>query len=157
MLNWSRALGVWQRFPLRGAGQLKALAVGEREGGLSLWLASSGCRVHCTDLHGPSQEARTLHAKHGIQAPVVYEAQDIIALSYPDGTFDVVVLEERDRCPFYQGATTAGAFRAAPRAEAGRFALRGEPGPGRIAGCASVSSAGTATGATFVGLGIRTF
>ena len=94
VLNWSRALGVWQRFPLAGTGQdLKALAVGEREGGLSLWLASSGYSVHCTDLHGPAPEARTLHAKHGVQAGVVYEAQDITALTYPAGTFDVVVFK----------------------------------------------------------------
>ena len=42
--NWSRALAFWQRH-LDDSHPRRALALGERGGGLSLWLASQGIEV----------------------------------------------------------------------------------------------------------------
>ena len=90
--NWSRALPFWQRHLDRGHPR-RALALGERGGGLSLWLASQGIEVTCTDLEASLDPARDLHERFGVRALVTYENQDATAISHPDGTFDVVVFK----------------------------------------------------------------
>ena len=90
--NWSRALPFWQRHLDRGQPR-RALALGERGGGLSLWLASQGIEVTCTDLDASLDPARDLHERFGVGALVTYENQDATAISHPDGTFDVVVFK----------------------------------------------------------------
>jgi hypothetical protein len=53
--TWSRAVRFWEsRAPIRG----RALELGARRGGLSLWLAAHGCDVLCSDLWGSQCRAR---------------------------------------------------------------------------------------------------
>ncbi len=88
--SWSRALPVWERsLPARG----NALGIGEREGGLSLWLASRGFNVTCTDLNAFPQETKALHERYGVNERVTYALADATALPFPDGSFDVVVFK----------------------------------------------------------------
>ena len=90
--NWSRALAFWQRH-LDGSHARRALALGERGGGLSLWLASQGIEVVCTDLEASLDPARDLHERFGVRALVTYENQDATAIHHPDGSFDVVIFK----------------------------------------------------------------
>ena len=90
--TWSRALPLWEE-ALGSKRSGLALALGEREGGLSLWLAGQGFHVLCTDLHPPGAEARSLHALHGVADRITYGAQDATDLHLQDGTFDVVIFK----------------------------------------------------------------
>ena len=91
--NWARALTLWQReIDLRRP--RRALALGEHEGGLSLWLASRGIDVVCTDVDDSFETgARALHRRFGVADHVTYDVQDATAISQPDGSFDLVVVK----------------------------------------------------------------
>lgn len=92
--SWSRALPLWTAALAHlPAGPRTALALGERDGGLSLYLAHQGIRTICSDLHGPTDAARALHRLHGVQALVDHEAIDALAIPKPDASFDVVIFK----------------------------------------------------------------
>ncbi len=101
--NWSRALKLWEDYLPEGENR-KAAAFGEREGGLSLWLATKGFDVECSDYGDNFKLAEKLHAKHGVTNRITYSQQDITAINFPDNSFDVVMfksvigaLSEKDR------------------------------------------------------------
>jgi len=90
--SWSRALPLWERhIPERRP--LSALGIGEREGGLSLWLATKGIEVTCTDLHPFPPATRELHQRHGVTGLIRYAQADATALPFADGVFDLVVFK----------------------------------------------------------------
>jgi SAM-dependent methyltransferase len=92
--SWSRALPLWtDALSQLPAGPRTALALGERDGGLSLYLAQQGVRTVCSDLHGPTNGARELHHAHGVQALVDHEVIDALAIPKPDASFDVVIFK----------------------------------------------------------------
>ncbi|MCU0436136.1 MAG: class I SAM-dependent methyltransferase [Bacteroidia bacterium] len=94
--NWSKALPCWEKAlppakPQTGAAP-KALELGGREGGLSLWLAQKGFQVICSDLSGAEATASPLHRQHGVTAKITYA--DIDASNIPfENEFDVVVFK----------------------------------------------------------------
>lgn len=90
--NWSRALPLWQSHLVHPPGS-RALAIGERDGGLSMLLAENNYWTYCTDVQPPGPRARALHRSHGLDELVEYEAQDVTALTYTDAMFDVVVFK----------------------------------------------------------------
>lgn len=87
--SWARAIPLWEEHipPER---PLRALGIGEREGGLSLWLAVKGIDVVCSDLNTFPEMTRTLHERHGVQMHITYAQADATALPFPDGSFDIV-------------------------------------------------------------------
>jgi SAM-dependent methyltransferase len=87
--SWSRAMPLWQEHipPDR---PLRALGIGEREGGLSLWLAAQGIDVVCSDLNAFPETTRQLHERHSVQQHMTYAQADATALHFPDGSFDIV-------------------------------------------------------------------
>jgi SAM-dependent methyltransferase len=90
--TWSQALDLWNKHvdgQLRGA---RALEVGGRNGGLSLWLAEQGANVVCSDLGGPSEKARALHKAHGVDHLVTYLDLDATVMTF-DAEFDIVVFK----------------------------------------------------------------
>lgn len=87
--SWSRALPLWQKH-LPSSRPLKALGIGEREGGLSLWLAAQGVDVVCSDLRPFPPETKELHARFGVQENISYAQADATALPFDDASFDVV-------------------------------------------------------------------
>jgi SAM-dependent methyltransferase len=90
--NWSRAVSLWQ--PMIDLHHPRhALALGERQGGLSLWLAARGIEVVCTDLRPSFGPARALHQQYGVADLVTYEVQDATAITWADGSFDLVVFK----------------------------------------------------------------
>lgn len=90
--SWSRALPLWRAY-LPTQRPVGALAVGEREGGLSLWLAGEGFHVVCSDLHTFPEATTRLHQHHGVQDRISYNLADATALPFPDACFEVVIFK----------------------------------------------------------------
>ncbi len=91
VVNWSMCLDLWEPF-VRSNRPLDCLEIGARKGGLSLWLASRGHRVTCTDISDPREEAQEVHARYPFCATVKYRALDATRMSF-DGLFDLVVFK----------------------------------------------------------------
>ncbi|MEE8452698.1 MAG: class I SAM-dependent methyltransferase [Thermoguttaceae bacterium] len=90
--NWGRALEYWEENTSVVLEQAKALEVGARHGGLSLWLANKGVDVLCSDLDGPSDKAKESHKKYQTACPIEYDS--INALDIPFEThFDIVLFK----------------------------------------------------------------
>jgi SAM-dependent methyltransferase len=87
--SWSRALPLWEKH-IPAERPLKALGIGEREGGLSLWLANKGIDVVCTDLGPLPQATYELHRRYGVSDRITYAQADATALAFADETFDLV-------------------------------------------------------------------
>lgn len=90
--NWSKSLTYWidnSHVNLQGS---RALELGGRHGGLSLWLAQQGASVVCTDLTGPSELAREKHRKFGVENRIEYASANALDLSYQD-EFDLVIFK----------------------------------------------------------------
>lgn len=92
--SWSRALPLWKRHLGRlPEGRSPALALGERDGGLSLLLAEHGCDVICSDLKGPTDQARSMHETLGWDWAIDYRSIDALAIPFPDSSFQVVAFK----------------------------------------------------------------
>ncbi|MCB1185229.1 class I SAM-dependent methyltransferase, partial [bacterium] len=89
VVTWSRAVRCWCAAGLPGPGRT-VVDLGSRRGGLSLLFARDGAHVVCSDLDGPSPEARALHERHGVADRVDYRALDATALDLPDRSVDAV-------------------------------------------------------------------
>ncbi|MBX3744345.1 MAG: class I SAM-dependent methyltransferase [Verrucomicrobiae bacterium] len=89
--NWARCLPYWREWiPSNGVEPLRVLAVGERNGGMSLWFARMGCRVVCTDVDGPTPLAKEIHQRHGVTDRIEYAAASLMGLPYEADSFDIV-------------------------------------------------------------------
>jgi SAM-dependent methyltransferase len=90
--NWSVALDFWTRHGTRPLDGARALEVGSRHGGLSLWLALQGARVVCSDVGPPSARAVRKHRAAGLSHRISYQAVDATRMPYRSA-FDVVVFK----------------------------------------------------------------
>ncbi len=90
--NWSVALQYWKRNSVHKLALVKALEIGSRNGGLSLWLALGGARVLCTDLGAPAAKAIQKHRSFGVAHRIEYEALDATDIPYVD-RFDLVLFK----------------------------------------------------------------
>ncbi len=91
--NWSKALPFWESIPaLNTSARLECLELGSNRGGLSLWLASKGHKVLCTDYENPGLKASPLHTKYGLTDSIQYLQLDALKIPYTE-KFDVVVFK----------------------------------------------------------------
>ncbi len=90
-VNWSNALRFWDTACIDYKGK-KVLDIGSRNGGLSLWFALKGAEVICSDLNGPSEQAKVLHRKYNVTDKIKYECIDATNIPYID-YFDIVVFK----------------------------------------------------------------
>ncbi|MCT4582619.1 MAG: class I SAM-dependent methyltransferase [Flavobacteriales bacterium] len=90
--NWSKALPFWEE-KIDFNKHKKALALGEREGGLSLWLALLGIDVMCTDYHKFPETPLPLHKKHAITDQIKYGQENALNLSFKANSFDIIVFK----------------------------------------------------------------
>jgi len=88
--NWSLALRLWDPHVPQGFGNCLELGCGP--GGISLWLASKGNHVVCSDIKGPSESARDLHRLHGVSKLVNYQEINAIAIPYRE-QFDIIAIK----------------------------------------------------------------
>jgi SAM-dependent methyltransferase len=98
--TWKHALYYWdavleKRLPGldQSQSQGEALDLGARDGGLSLYLAEKGFKVVCSDLEGPTESARELHAKRGYADRVTYQAINATEIPFEDEHFDAVIFK----------------------------------------------------------------
>ena len=92
--TWSKALPFWKKnFAIKT--DMKALAIGEREGGISLWLALQGVSVVCTDYNDFPEETSQLHKRYNVSDRIHYERGiDLADLSkFLPNSFDLVVFK----------------------------------------------------------------
>lgn len=89
--SWECALSLWEK-NVNFTKDTKCLALGEWDGGLSLWLALKGCDVTCSDYELSEKRASELHDKYNIRSIVKY--QDINAFDIPhENAFDVIIFK----------------------------------------------------------------
>lgn len=89
--TWSRALQFWEN-EVDWSKVKHALELGARQGGLSLWLASKGINVICSDRGDTQVTAEPLHKKHNLTSLVKYEDIDATSIPY-ENHFDVIVFK----------------------------------------------------------------
>jgi SAM-dependent methyltransferase len=89
--NWKHALFFWEK-QLSDNNQLKCLELGGRRGGPSLWLASKGHEVVCSDLENPEENATKLHSKYDLSGMIRYEAISATNIPY-ENEFDVIIFK----------------------------------------------------------------
>ena len=87
--NWALALEFWRHKSALDWQGKQALEIGGRNGGLSLWAAKQGLQVICSDLEGPTEQARKLHEAHGMRGAIEYANINAVDIHYEDH-FDVV-------------------------------------------------------------------
>lgn len=91
VFTWAGCLDYWRpQLSHRTDRPQRVLAIGERQGGLSLWFALQGYDVVCTDVFPPHASARQMHARFGVSDRITYAAVDALSLPFPDASFDVV-------------------------------------------------------------------
>lgn len=91
--NWGSSLDFWNQKTSLNLENGYALELGSRNGGISLWLATKGCRVVCSDLSGPTEHARTLHDSYGVSHLIEYNNIDATDIPYDDNSFEVVTFK----------------------------------------------------------------
>jgi len=92
IVNWSLALGFWDKSADLPDQSFKCLELGARDGGLSLWLANKGYHVVCSDVQDPEPTASALHKQYGVTDQIDYEAIDAINIPYQNH-FDIVIFK----------------------------------------------------------------
>jgi SAM-dependent methyltransferase len=94
--TWQHALLLWEKTldsAFNDLTNLRALEIGARDGGLSLWLAEKGLSVVCSDIFGPSEQAFVLHTQYGLKHRIEHRALDATAIDEPDASFDITLFK----------------------------------------------------------------
>ena len=88
--NWSLALRFWEPHIFNGSADCLELGCGP--GGVSLWLASRGNFVICSDVQEPNTSVRQLHQLYGVSDFIKYQAIDARAIPYVE-KFDIIIMK----------------------------------------------------------------
>jgi len=91
LVNWSKALPFWEEQLKEPSKGKKALELGGRNGGISLWLGLKGYEVICSDLENPKESASKLHAQYD-HLNIRYEAINATDIPY-ENEFDLVIFK----------------------------------------------------------------
>lgn len=91
VVNWSKSINYFDSY-LSTTNNI-CIELGANKGGLSLWLASKGNNVICSDLYSPALNASKIHNKYECSNKISYEAIDATNIPYKDYYFDIVVFK----------------------------------------------------------------
>ncbi len=91
--NWSRPLRYWQQHSQLDFNGRAALELGANRGGLSLWLASLGADVVCSDIQQPGPDVRAFHAQYSGSERIAYAQADASTLPFDNDCFDLVIFK----------------------------------------------------------------
>lgn len=89
--NWSQLIRYWQPVLETLPRNSKVLAVGERNGGLALWLALLGFDVLCTDMREPTEQAMQLHKQYNVAHKIQYRSFDLVQDDLGSEQFDIII------------------------------------------------------------------
>lgn len=90
--NWSKCLAFWKENADLNPNK-KVLALGEREGGLSLYFALNGHEVICSDYNIMPDTTKKMHESYGIASKITYAEIDMKAINLPDESVDIVLFK----------------------------------------------------------------
>jgi SAM-dependent methyltransferase len=90
--NWFNSIIFWEKYSSLDLKNCTALELGSNNGGLSLWLALNGCKVICSDVVIPTNQATQIHKKYGVDNKIKYEIIDATNIPY-QGCFDIIVFK----------------------------------------------------------------
>ena len=90
--NWSVALDFWLARSAKNLAECRVLEIGADYGGLSLWLASKGARVVCSDRNGVRREAVERHRASDFNHLIEHRAVDAANIPFEE-EFDVIVFK----------------------------------------------------------------
>lgn len=88
--NWSQALIFWQSVLPANPDQ-KILLLGERNGGLTLWLTLQGYNVISSDYDGITPDGIAMHQHYKVTHLIDYRKINIFEIPFVDNYFDFVV------------------------------------------------------------------
>ena len=91
ILNWSQLVEYWEPIVNTFPSTSRVLTIGERNGGMTLWLALKGFQVVCTDREGPTSHAVELHKQYGVSDLITYSSFDLVAENDDFVKYDLVV------------------------------------------------------------------
>lgn len=89
--SWQKVLFYWEQ-NIEWDKVERALELGGREGGLSLYLALKGKQVICSDIKDVQTTASLLHSKYNVSAYIKYEDIDATNIPY-ENYFDIIVFK----------------------------------------------------------------
>lgn len=89
--TWSKALNYWKE-NTNWDRVNKALELGAREGGLSLWLSQNNVSTICSDYTETEQRATPLHSRFDSAEKISYENIDATNIPY-ENHFDLIVFK----------------------------------------------------------------
>jgi SAM-dependent methyltransferase len=90
--NWSKALIFWtKQFPPNLNSDSKILLLGERNGGLTLWLTLLGYNVISSDYDGITDQGKSLHEKYNQTEKIEYKKINIYSIPYSKNYFDLII------------------------------------------------------------------
>ena len=87
--NWGKALDYWEQNTSLCINQTKALEIGGRDGGLSLWLAQKNADVICSDRKGPTAKAKELHTRYGYDTKIQHMTLSALDIPFEEH-FDII-------------------------------------------------------------------
>jgi chemotaxis methyl-accepting protein methylase len=91
--TWKEALPYWED-KLLDYDKTSALCIeiGARDGSISLWMATNGFNITCSDIYYDLEEAKKLHLKYGISKNVVYKKIDVLDWNEKN-KYDVIIIK----------------------------------------------------------------
>jgi SAM-dependent methyltransferase len=90
--NWGVALDFWLAHSGKRLSECKVLEIGTNTGRLSLWLASKGAKVVCSDVNRVRREAVELHEASDLAHLIEHQTIDATSIPYTE-EFDIVVFK----------------------------------------------------------------
>jgi len=90
--NWKHTLNYWNALSFVHEQPLKCLELGGRRGGMSLWLATLGHHVICSDIENPQDTAMPHHTLFQFEGTIEYAAINAIEIPY-ENEFDLIVFK----------------------------------------------------------------
>lgn len=90
--NWSKCLNFWEENAELDSSK-KVLALGEREGGISLYFALKGHEVICTDYNPMPETTKKMHERYGVSDLISNSQIDMKAIDLEDESVDIVVFK----------------------------------------------------------------
>jgi SAM-dependent methyltransferase len=91
-INWAKSIKYWNKYLENENINYKCLELGANLGGFSLWLASLGNAVICSDIDSPEDKASQIHKKYFCHRNIRYEAIDATNISYTN-YFDIIIFK----------------------------------------------------------------